>query len=79
MCSVSDRLLQRGVVVDSPEPGVWVVPAAPIAARDVTIEPDLSNAGPFLAAALGLTLFGAASLVVDAGWPRRELLGSPPD
>jgi hypothetical protein len=37
---------------------------------------------PFLAAALGLTLFGAASLVVDAGWPRRELLGSdspPPD
>jgi hypothetical protein len=36
---------------------------------------------PFLAAALGLTLFGAASLAVDAGWPRRELLGSesPPD
>ena len=26
---------------------------------------------PFLAAALGLTLFGAASLAVDAGWPRR--------
>ena len=35
----------------------------------------------FLAAALGLTLFGAASLAVDSGWPRRELLGSdsPPD
>ena len=31
---------------------------------------------PFLAAALGLTLFGAASLAADA-WPRRELLGSP--
>ena len=36
---------------------------------------------PFLAAALGLTLFGAASLVVDSWsqgwWPRRELLVSP--
>ena len=31
---------------------------------------------PFLAAALGLTLFGAASLAADA-LPRRELLGSP--
>ncbi|MAT18645.1 MAG: 3-phosphoshikimate 1-carboxyvinyltransferase [Leifsonia sp.] len=59
-------LAERGVVVDSPEPGVWVVPAAPIAARDVTIEPDLSNAGPFLAAALV-----AGGRVAIAGWPRQ--------
>ncbi|GMA93756.1 hypothetical protein GCM10025881_05800 [Pseudolysinimonas kribbensis] len=39
-------LAARGVVVESPEPGVWVVPPAPIRALDVTIEPDLSNAAP---------------------------------
>ncbi|GAA4665355.1 3-phosphoshikimate 1-carboxyvinyltransferase [Frondihabitans cladoniiphilus] len=47
-----DALASRGVVVDSPEPGVWVVPPAPIRGRDVVIEPDLSNAAPFLVAAL---------------------------
>lgn len=59
-------LAERGVAVDSPEPGVWVVPPGPIAARDVTIEPDLSNAGPFLAAALV-----AGGRVAIAGWPRQ--------
>ncbi|GAA4265135.1 3-phosphoshikimate 1-carboxyvinyltransferase [Frondihabitans peucedani] len=47
-----DALASRGVTVSSPETGVWVVPPGPIAAREVTIEPDLSNAAPFLAAAL---------------------------
>ena len=28
-------LADRGVVVESPEPGVWVVPAAPIAGREL--------------------------------------------
>ncbi len=47
-----ETLAARGVVVESPRPGTWLVPPAPIAARDVDIEPDLSNAGPFLAAAV---------------------------
>jgi 3-phosphoshikimate 1-carboxyvinyltransferase len=47
-----DALASRGIAVESPETGVWVVPAAPIAGREVTIEPDLSNAAPFLIAAL---------------------------
>ncbi|RPE74468.1 MULTISPECIES: 3-phosphoshikimate 1-carboxyvinyltransferase [unclassified Frondihabitans] len=47
-----DALASRGVAVESPEPGVWIVPATPISGRDVTIEPDLSNAAPFLVAAL---------------------------
>ncbi|RKR73727.1 3-phosphoshikimate 1-carboxyvinyltransferase [Frondihabitans australicus] len=47
-----DALAQRGVAVESPERGVWVVPPSPILGRDVTIEPDLSNAAPFLVAAL---------------------------
>lgn len=45
-------LRDRGVEVSSPETGVWVVEPGPIAGRDAVIEPDLSNAAPFLAAAL---------------------------
>jgi 3-phosphoshikimate 1-carboxyvinyltransferase len=60
-----ETLAQRGVVVDTPSPGTWVVPATAISARDVDIEPDLSNAGPFLAAALV-----AGGSVTVAGWPR---------
>lgn len=45
-------LRERGVEADSPAPGEWRVQAGPILARDLTIEPDLSNAAPFLAAAL---------------------------
>ncbi|MFP5284016.1 MAG: 3-phosphoshikimate 1-carboxyvinyltransferase, partial [Actinomycetes bacterium] len=44
-------LRSRGVRVEEPEPDRWLVAPGPIAARDVTIEPDLSNAAPFLAAA----------------------------
>ncbi|CAN5234932.1 3-phosphoshikimate 1-carboxyvinyltransferase [soil metagenome] len=57
-------LADRGIVVQNPEPGVWIVPAGPIAGRDVDIEPDLSNAGPFLAAAL---VVGGS--VTITGWP----------
>jgi 3-phosphoshikimate 1-carboxyvinyltransferase len=60
-----ETLAQRGVVVETPEPGTWVVPASEIAARDVDIEPDLSNAGPFLAAG-----FVAGGSVTVTGWPR---------
>ena len=58
-------LARRGVVVENPEPGVWVVPAGPIAGIDVAIEPDLSNAGPFLGAALV-----AGGSVTVTGWPK---------
>ncbi|WP_167142769.1 3-phosphoshikimate 1-carboxyvinyltransferase [Canibacter zhoujuaniae] len=47
-----ETLTARGVKAYSPEAGVWVAEPGPIAARTVTIEPDLSNAAPFLAAAL---------------------------
>ncbi|PJJ72793.1 3-phosphoshikimate 1-carboxyvinyltransferase [Diaminobutyricimonas aerilata] len=57
-------LAARGVGVETPEPGVWIVPAAPIRALDVDIEPDLSNAAPFLVAALV-----AGGTVRIEGWP----------
>lgn len=59
-------LAERGVVVDNPQPGLWIVPAGTIAPRTVDIEPDLSNAGPFLAAAL----VAGGSVTVE-GWPRQ--------
>lgn len=46
-----EMLRQRGVGVDDSEPNRWVVPAGPVAAVDVRVEPDLSNSAPFLAAA----------------------------
>jgi 3-phosphoshikimate 1-carboxyvinyltransferase len=57
-------LAARGVTVDSPRLGEWVVDPAPIGGITVDIEPDLSNAAPFLAAAL--VAGGTVSLV---GWP----------
>ncbi|RIJ59398.1 3-phosphoshikimate 1-carboxyvinyltransferase, partial [Clavibacter phaseoli] len=57
-------LAERGVVVESPEPGLWIVPSSPIAGREVRIEPDLSNAAPFLAAAIV-----AGGRVSIPGWP----------
>jgi len=57
-------LAARGVIVDSPEPGVWVVPHSEIQALDVDIEPDLSNAAPFLIAAIV-----AGGTVAIEGWP----------
>jgi 3-phosphoshikimate 1-carboxyvinyltransferase len=57
-------LAARGVQVQTPEPGHWIVPAGSIAGLDVDIEPDLSNAAPFLAAALV-----AGGTVTIEGWP----------
>ena len=59
-------LARRGVIVQNPEPGIWVVPPGPIAGIDIDIEPDLSNAGPFLGAALV-----AGGSVTVVGWPTR--------
>jgi 3-phosphoshikimate 1-carboxyvinyltransferase len=57
-------LRDRGVTVSNPEPTTWIVEPGPIAGRGLAIEPDLSNAGPFLAAALL-----AGGRVTIAGWP----------
>ena len=57
-------LRARGVHMENPEPGLWVVAPGEIQALDVDIEPDLSNAGPFLAAALV-----AGGTVTVQGWP----------
>jgi 3-phosphoshikimate 1-carboxyvinyltransferase len=54
----------RGVAVHSAEPGVWRVEHSEIQPLEVTIEPDLSNAAPFLAAALI-----AGGEVTLEGWP----------
>lgn len=53
-----------GVVVDDSRDGMWGVSPGPIAARDVRVEPDLSNAAPFLASALV-----AGGTVRVPGWP----------
>ncbi|MDP3209087.1 MAG: 3-phosphoshikimate 1-carboxyvinyltransferase, partial [Rhodoglobus sp.] len=57
-------LARRGVMVQSPEPGLWVVAPSEIAGLDIDIEPDLSNAAPFLVAALV-----AGGSVTVTGWP----------
>jgi 3-phosphoshikimate 1-carboxyvinyltransferase len=59
-----DTLRRRGVEAYEADQGMWVVDPGPIAGADVAIEPDLSNAGPFLAAALL-----AGGRVTIAGWP----------
>jgi 3-phosphoshikimate 1-carboxyvinyltransferase len=57
-------LRQAGVHVDDTEPDTWRVEPGPVAARDWVIEPDLSNAAPFLAAA---AVTGGQVTVL--GWP----------
>lgn len=47
-----DQLRRHGVQVDDADANRWRVLPGPVRAVDVTIEPDLSNAAPFLAAAL---------------------------
>lgn len=46
-----ETLKNVGVNVEYQEPATWIVKAGSFAGFDVLIEPDLSNAGPFLAAA----------------------------
>jgi 3-phosphoshikimate 1-carboxyvinyltransferase len=57
-------LRARGVEVDDGDANRWRVLPGPIAARDVEIEPDLSNAAPFLM--LALTTGGTITV---ADWP----------
>jgi 3-phosphoshikimate 1-carboxyvinyltransferase len=55
-----------GVLVDDSEPDTWTVQPGPVGALDVEVEPDLSNAAPFLAAALV-----TGGRVTVPGWPQR--------
>ncbi|HXV94263.1 MAG TPA: 3-phosphoshikimate 1-carboxyvinyltransferase [Pseudonocardia sp.] len=57
-------LRAAGVEVDDAEPNTWRVAPGRIAAREWAVEPDLSNAAVFLAAA---AVTGGA--VTVAGWP----------
>ncbi|WGY00160.1 3-phosphoshikimate 1-carboxyvinyltransferase [Nocardioides sp. QY071] len=57
-------LRDRGVAVDDGDANRWAVAPGPIAAHDEAIEPDLSNAAPFLALA---AVSGGSVLVRD--WP----------
>lgn len=58
-------LRQRGVTVDDSDPDRWAVTPGPIRAVEVDVEPDLSNAAPFLAAAVV-----TAGTVTVRGWPK---------
>ena len=59
-------LAEHGVHVDfDAERTTWTLSPQPIAAIDRAIEPDLSNAGPFLAAAVA-----TGGTVTVPGWPR---------
>lgn len=60
-----ETLRDAGVDVDDSEPNTWRVEPGEVSSLDVLIEPDLSNAGPFLAAAL---VVGGRVRVPD--WPQ---------
>ncbi len=58
-------LRDAGVVVDDMDANTWHVEPSEISALEVEVEPDLSNAAPFLAAALV-----AGGTVRVPGWPQ---------
>jgi 3-phosphoshikimate 1-carboxyvinyltransferase len=60
-----EALRDVGVVVDEPEDDVWRVEPGRIGGLDVMVEPDLSNAAPFIAAAAV-----TAGEVRIPGWPQ---------
>jgi 3-phosphoshikimate 1-carboxyvinyltransferase len=60
-----EMLRAAGASVDDARPGRWVVEPGRLVARDVDVEPDLSSAAPFLAAAMA-----TAGRVTVRRWPR---------
>ena len=60
-----EALRDVGVVVDDADPSSWRVEPGPVGALDVQVEPDLSNAAPFVAAA---AVTGGRVRV--PGWPQ---------
>ncbi|SEB93777.1 3-phosphoshikimate 1-carboxyvinyltransferase [Microbacterium hydrocarbonoxydans] len=59
-----EALSRRGIRIERPATGEWLVEAGVPRAKEIAIEPDLSNAAPFLAAAL---ITGGSVSVT--GWP----------
>lgn len=59
-----EALSRRGIRIERPATGEWLVEAGVPRAKEIAIEPDLSNAAPFLAAAL--VTGGTVSVT---GWP----------
>lgn len=59
-----ESLREAGIRVDQPDERTWVVHPGAIRLPQVRVEPDLSNAGPFMAAALV-----AGGTVRIPGWP----------
>jgi 3-phosphoshikimate 1-carboxyvinyltransferase len=60
-----ETLRDAGAIVDDSEPDTWRVEPSEINGLDVQVEPDLSNAAPFLAAALV-----SGGRVTVPGWPQ---------
>jgi 3-phosphoshikimate 1-carboxyvinyltransferase len=73
-----EALRDVGVVVDDADTEVWRIDPGPIGALDVQVEPDLSNAAPFLAAAAAtegrVTVPGWPQYTTQAGDALRDLL-----
>lgn len=59
-----ESLSRRGIRIERPAVGEWLVEAGVPRAKEIAIEPDLSNAAPFLAAAM--VTGGEVSIT---GWP----------
>lgn len=59
-----EALSRRGIRIERPAVGEWLVEAGVPRAKEIPIEPDLSNAAPFLAAAL--VTGGSVGIT---GWP----------
>jgi 3-phosphoshikimate 1-carboxyvinyltransferase len=73
-------LRDRGVEVEEEAGRRWTVAPGPVRGRDVVVEPDLSNAAPFLAAALvtggRVTVPGWPGITTQAGDALRDLLAA---
>jgi len=61
-----ETLREAGIRVDQPDERTWIVHAGSLHFDAIRVEPDLSNAGPFMAAALV-----AGGTVRIPGWPRQ--------
>jgi 3-phosphoshikimate 1-carboxyvinyltransferase len=75
-----EALRDVGVVVDDAEPALWRVEPGRVGGLDVLVEPDLSNAAPFLAAAAvtggRVRVRGWPQYTTQAGDELRDLLDS---
>jgi 3-phosphoshikimate 1-carboxyvinyltransferase len=63
-------LRQAGATVDSSVPDTWLVEPGSLVGREWTVEPDLSGAAPFLAAAMA-----TGGTVTVPGWPQETTQG----